>query len=275
MPRAYVAPWPQSQYNELMSAPRVYRTEAIVLRHSRFAEADRLLTLFTPHYGKLRVVAKGVLRPTSHLAGHLETFTRSQLLLARTRTLDIVTQAQAVESYAPLREDLQRASVALYAVEVLDRLSEEHGENYPAYHLLLLYFQWLSTVQETDLPTRYFEMQLLELTGYRPELYTCLHCKRTLAPEVNAFSGVAGGVLCPPCSLGDAEARPISVTALKVLRLLQDGDLAQVRRLRLSPPLARELEQHMRHYLPHVTERELRSTAFLDAVRATQPPSTT
>ena len=254
-----------------MTASRVYRTEAIVLRHVRFGDADRLLTLFTPHYGKLRVVAKGVLRPTSRLAGHLEVFARSALLLARTRTFDIVTQAQTLESNAAIREDLQRTSSALYAAELLDRLSEERHENYPAYALFLSFLEWLSTVQEPELPVRYFEMQLLELSGYRPELYICLNCKRPLSEEANAFSGAAGGALCPQCALGDPEARTVSVATQKVLRLLQKGDLAQARRLRLTEPLTRELEQLMRLYLPHVTERDLRSTAFVDVVRATPP----
>ena len=252
-----------------MSTPRVYRTEAVVLRHARYDEAGRILTLFTPNYGKLRAIAKGVLRPTSRLAGHLEVLSRSALLLAHTRTLDIVTQAQTVESYLTIRQDLGRTSIALYAVELLDRLSEDHYESYAAYQLLLTFLQWLSAVQQPDLPIRYFEMQLLELSGYRPELYMCLQCKSPLQPQLNAFSPAAGGGLCPQCASDNPEARPISVNALKVLRLLQGNDHAQIRRLRLDSPLARELEQLMRHYMPHITERELRSAAFIDAVRAT------
>ena len=254
-----------------MTAPRIYRTEAIVLRHARYGEAGRLLTLFTPGYGKLRVVAKGALRPTSHLAGHLELFSCSSLLIARTRTLDIVSQAQTVEGFPSIREDLGKVSSALYVAELLERLSEEHAENYPAYRLLLAVLQWLCTAAGQDLPVRFFEMRLLETTGYRPELYACLRCKQQLAPTLNAFSGIAGGALCAQCALGEPDARPLSVNALKVLRLLQRGEIEDIRRLRLDAPVARELEQHMRYYLPHVTERELRSAAFVEAVRATQP----
>ena len=230
-----------------------------------------MLTLFTPSYGKLRVVAKGVLRPTSHLAGHLELFSRSSLLLTHTRTLDLVTQAQNVESFSSIREDLGKVSSALYAAELLERLSEEHAENYPAYQLLLAVLQWLSTAVVQDLPLRFFEMRLLEITGYRPELYVCLHCKQQLGPVLNAFSGIAGGALCSQCGVGNPDARPLSVNALKVLRLLQRGEMTDIRRLRLDAPIARELEQHMRYYLPHVTERELRSAAFVEAIRAIQP----
>lgn len=254
-----------------MTTPRIYRTEAIVLRHARYGEAGRLLTIFTPHLGKLRVVAKGVLRPTSHMAGHLEVLTRATLLIAHSRSFDIVTQAQTLDSNIVLRDDLQRMSRALYVAELVDRLSEEHHENYLAYQQFLQALQWLTTAEDLDVPIRFFELRLLDLSGYRPELYVCLQCKQTLQEEPNGFSGAAGGTLCPRCALGDAEARTVSVAAQKVLRLLLSGDLARAQRLRLTAAVSRELDAHMRHYLPHLTERDLRSAAFLDAVRATQP----
>lgn len=252
-------------------APQTYRTEAVVMRHTRYGEAGRLLTLFTPTYGKLRAQAKGVLRPTSRLAGHLEVLTRSSLLLAHTRTFDLVTQAETMESYAPLRASLPRMSAGLYALELLDQVSEESHESYGQYHLLVRTLAWLAEAPEPDLPLRYFEMQLLEHGGYRPELQTCLHCQQPLRPELNAFSAEAGGCLCAPCGAVLPHARPVTVNALKVLRLLQQGSLPQVKRLRLDAGLSRELEQHLRAYLPHVTERELRTTAFVDAVRASAP----
>src|ERR687885_415233 len=89
----------------------VYRTEAIILRRSDFGEADRILTLYTPRYGKRRAIAKGVRKTTSRLAGHVELFTRVQLRLAEGRNLDIVTQAQIIAPYRALREDLERISL--------------------------------------------------------------------------------------------------------------------------------------------------------------------
>ena len=113
---------------------RVYRTEAVVLRHSDFGEADRLLTVFTPYMGKLRLLAKGVRKPGSRKAGHLDLFTRTQLLVARGRNLDIITQAQTIEPYLPLRRDLWRMSHGCYAAELLDSFSEEQSEKIYARH---------------------------------------------------------------------------------------------------------------------------------------------
>src|SRR5437868_15487036 len=97
----------------LMSArEHLYKSEAIVLKRINLGEADKILTIFTPHFGKLRVVSKGVRKVTSRLAGHVELFTRSQMLLARARNLDIVTQSETVDAYWPLHDDLSRLAHA-------------------------------------------------------------------------------------------------------------------------------------------------------------------
>src|SRR5512136_3333508 len=111
------------------SRERVSRAEAIVLRHMDWGEADRLLWLFTRETGKIRAVAKGVRKPRSRKSGHLEPFTRVNLLLAQGRDLPIITQAEMIESHLPLRENLRRMGYAAYIVELLDRFTYEEGEN--------------------------------------------------------------------------------------------------------------------------------------------------
>jgi DNA repair protein RecO (recombination protein O) len=114
---------------------------------------------------------------------------------------------------------------------------------------------------------RYFEMQLLQETGYRPQLDPCVSCRAALRPTANFWSAAAGGVLCPDCSAGEPLARALSLGALKVLRLLQRGSLADAARVRLTKALAQELERHLREYIRYVLERDVRSIGFVDAVR--------
>ena len=93
---------------------RSIRVHAIVLRHADWGEADRLVTLFTREQGKLRAVAKGARKITSRKAGHLEPFTHVKLQLARGRSLFIVTQADTVDAYIPLRETLVMDKVLIF-----------------------------------------------------------------------------------------------------------------------------------------------------------------
>src|SRR3989304_6583825 len=171
-----------------MPPPRVYKTEAIVLRQRKLGEADKIIVLYTPNYGKLEAVSKGVRRPKSRLAGHLEVLTYTSAMLAQGRNLDVVTQAQAIESFAPLREDLDRLSRAIYAAELVDRFSPEGAESFHIFQLLLATLRRLAAGASADVALRCFEMQLLNLAGFQPQLPSCLGCRRPLTPVPHYFS---------------------------------------------------------------------------------------
>src|SRR5210317_1455264 len=112
-----------------MARERTYRTEAIVLRRTDFGEADRLLTLYSREHGKIKGIAKGARKPQSRKTGHVELFMRSRFFLAKGRDLDIITQAEAIDSYVALRSDLVRTTYASYAVELLDRFTVEEDKH--------------------------------------------------------------------------------------------------------------------------------------------------
>ena len=250
-----------------MSRERLYRTEAIILRRSDFGEADRLLTFFTPHRGKLRAVAKGARKPTSRKSGHLELFCHTRLLLARGRNLDIVTQAETVEPFLPLREDLLRTTYAYYAAELVDRFLGDEDENRPVFDLLLSVFGWLGQADDLALAARFFELRLLALVGYQPQFFQCVSCQTQIEPAINFFHPGEGGVLCPRCGEGRSEASPLSLNALKVLRFLQTRDYDTIRLLRVRPLLHTALEAIMLHYITYTLERDLKSVDFLRHLR--------
>jgi DNA repair protein RecO (recombination protein O) len=253
-----------------VSRGRLYRTEAIVIKRSDFGEADRLLTLYTPDLGKIRVIAKGVRKPTSRKSGHVELFTHAQLLVARGRNLDIVTQAETLHAFRPLREDLLRTTYAYYAAELLDRFVKEGVENKPLFDLLLATLGWLGASGDLAMAARFYELRLLALAGYQPQLFQCVSCRATIEPVTNFFDPDRGGVVCPRCGHGSREnagLKPISLNALKVLRFLQTRDYETCSRLRISPGLHRELEAVMQRYITYILERNLKSVAFLQTLR--------
>ena len=171
------------------------RVEAVVLRHTDWGEADRLLSLFTREAGKLRSVAKGVRRLRSRKAGHLEPFTRVALMLARGRDLWIVTQAETVDAFQPLREDLVRTGYAAYVIELLDRFTYEEGENRPLYSLLVDTLGRVALEPDPFLSVRYYEMRLLDIVGFRPNLFHCVQCGNEIKAQDQFFSAEKGGVL--------------------------------------------------------------------------------
>jgi DNA repair protein RecO (recombination protein O) len=246
---------------------RLYRTEAVILRRQDMGETDRLLTLFSPAQGKLRAVAKGVRRPGSRKAGHLEPFSRVDLLLARGRELDVITQAEAVSLYPHLREDLLRLGQAAYLVELVDRFAVEQ-EGHPAlYRLLVDMLAELDAGQEPGAVLRYYQLRLLELVGYQPELFRCLSCGEALQPVAQFFSVSEGGVRCPHCGPTQLDSRPLSLSALKVLRHNQRSAFAEAAAPRIAPAVAQEVEALLEAYLSYLLERKLRAPDFVRDVQ--------
>jgi len=251
----------------MMDRERLYRTEAIVLKRSDFFEADRLLTLYTPKLGKIRAIAKGVRKPTSRKGGHVELFTHSQLLIAKGRNLDIVTQAETIHPFLPLREDLLRITYAHYAAELVDRFTEEGVENRSLFELLLNTLGWIGEASDLNLVMRFFELCLLGHVGYRPQLFHCVRCGARIEPVANFFSPEDGGVLCPKCGEAEPQARPISLNALKALRFLQTRDYALCQRLKIGEKLHSELEKIMHDYITYILGMDLKAADLLDRLR--------
>ncbi len=245
---------------------RLYRTEGIIVRRTDTGEADRILTLYTPDRGKLHLVARGVRRPGSRLAGHLELLSHSTFLIARARTLDIVTQAQTLHAFAGIRQDLERIGWACYLAELVERLTVE-AENEPVFALLLEALEYLEQGRDAELLARSFELHLLGYLGYRPQVFCCVSCEEPLEPRAHTFSASLGGVLCPQCRERDRRARPLSLEALKVLRYLLRNGLGEATRLRLNAARRREVEEVLHDYIRAILEREPNSVAVLQTLR--------
>lgn len=249
-----------------MRQQRLRRTEAIVLRETDYGEADRILTLLTPG-GKLRAVAYGIRRPTSRKVGHLGLFCRAQVMLARGRDLDTISQAEGLEQFEGIRGDLLRFTYACYVGELADRFAQEEEESRPLYELVVSTLRRLGGEPHPRVWVRYFELHLLSLGGYQPELFSCVNCRAAILPETNFLSLEQGGLLCSRCGQDQSRARAVSINAQKVLRYMQSRGPDDVGRLRIAGATHAEIESLLRFYLEYTLERELRSVAFLHRLR--------
>jgi len=248
---------------------RSFRVDAVVLRHSDYGEADRLLTLYTRQLGKTRAVAKGARKIASRKAGHIEPFTHVKLQLAQGRDMLILTQADTVDAYQPLREDLILTSHASYVIELLDRFTyQDETENSAIFNLLTATLARLASKSDTWLVIRYYEMRLLDHLGFRPQLFECANCRREILPEDQSFSFSAGGVICPRCGQGLRNVTPISVETLKYLRHFQRSNYADASKAHPTLEVQNEAESLMQGYFTYLLERELNTPGFLKSIKA-------
>jgi DNA repair protein RecO (recombination protein O) len=183
--------------------PGSFKTEAIVLRSIRYAEADRVLHLYTPGRGRVGAVAKGVRRVKSRLGGRLEPLSRVRLVLHEGRgELCTISQADSVHAHAALRERRASLERATQACEAVLRLLDSTEPNPPAYNLLCHELALLDASADAARRAQAlaFRLKLLLAAGFAPELASCAACGE--AEHLGAFSPSAGGVVCAGCEAG-------------------------------------------------------------------------
>ncbi len=260
-----------------MSKPaRQFRTQAIVLSRRDFGESDRLLTLFTPDYGKISAIAKGARKPQSKVSGHVELFARTDVMIHKGRNLDILAQAELIDPYLGLREDLTRGAYANYIAELLDRFTAD--EDVSQSDLFVLLHQTLQRIADDDddprLATRFYELMLLDLVGFRPELMECVVKREPLLPQAHFFSNEEGGIVsqlaAPQMSSGLVS---IDFNTLKLLRHMQRNEkkYERVRSLKVTPEQHAHAERIMLGYIAHLLESKLQTIDFIRRLRQFTP----
>ena len=249
-----------------MAPPRSYHCEALTLKKFPMGETDLLVTLYTRERGKVRIMARGARRSSSKLVGHFEPLTQVKLFLAQGRDLDYVNQAQVLSGFASLKENLGAITKGLYLAELVDGFGSESNPNESLYHLVIDTLHAIEADPDSDLPLRFFELHLLQVSGLMPELYRCVECRSSLALGHHRFSPNLGGTLCFDCNPTDARLRPLSLRALKVLRLLHRTRMAELPALTMNAALARELKALLGVTIQYWLDKEIHSNSFLEHV---------
>ena len=249
----------------MTTTPKIYKTEAIVLKHFALGETDYLVTLYAPYMGKLKAVAKGARRVKSKLGGHLEPLMQASFLINKGQNLDTISQAEVLDGFRTVREDLERLSKALYMVELVDSITPDEQPNYPMYRLLLEALRSLSD-DSSLLLLPFFQLRLLDHAGFMPELYQCVECSSIISPDMHYFTPDGGGTICVSCHPKNLTVLPLSLNSLKVLRFLQKEEYAKVEGLHIKATTASELSRLLGTLLEFTLGREVKATRFLNQV---------
>lgn len=144
---------------------RGFKTEGIILERRDFGEADRVLTVFSLHRGKISVLAKGVRRISSRRAGNVELVNRVSMYLYQAKGLPILTEAESLDTYETLKTDLTLSTYAYHILELVDKLTAENQENRILYEYLLEVLKKLSN-NPRQLIVRAFEAKILSNLGF-------------------------------------------------------------------------------------------------------------
>jgi DNA repair protein RecO (recombination protein O) len=240
----------------------LYKDEAVVLRTMRLGEADRIVTLVGRNNGKIRAVVKGVRRTKSRFGGRLEPFSYVSLVLWKGKSeLHTVTQAEVLDPFRAVKEDLDLYALGSVMLEACDRVAQEAEGSSRVLNLLVEALRRLST-DGSPLVLAGFLLQLSAISGFAPSMDQCAECGR----PASWFSPGQGGAVCPGCRSFDAEE-----VGTAVLELMSDlaGSLTVPSKLPGCPPTVEQAAtagRLARFYTEYHLERRLKSAAAAEAM---------
>lgn len=243
-----------------------YKTRGIVIKRMNFGEADRILTILTERFGKVKAMAKGVRKSTSKLGGHLEPFMIVEFQLYEGKTFYTITGAEIISEFPEIHSDLKKTAKVFVIGELVDNFLHEHEKSERIYQILS---QILLLIEhnEKNFLVNAFALKLIESAGFQPEFYECVHCKEKIKEENNFWDDIEGGVICRECKAKSGHGVEISNEFIKSLRFIEQNDFEQIEKLRLNKTLEEEIDRILENYIRSILDKNIKSKKFLNNVK--------
>jgi len=242
------------------------KTEAIVLGQHSFGEADKVVTLYTKEFGKLKAVARGVRRIKSKFGSSMELFSHNQLMLhmPRKRDLYLITGSNIIRTHKELRENLDSFITASCVAELVDKLTEPEEPNRHLFSLILETFRQIPK-QDRDIIIAIFVTKFLVNAGYKLNLEKCVLCETPISlTEQKKLSIQHGGILCPKCQSRDVQAIDVTALAVNYLKNFEIVNLAKVEKIDIDASVKKELKRMVDFYLSYHLHSRLKTEEFME-----------
>lgn len=236
----------------------------------KLGEADKVVRILSEKEGIIDAVAKGIRRTKSKFGGRLEPFTYSDLHLYQGRNLDIILQAEIINPFKLIREDLRKVALASISCDLILRSQVEKSSERPL-NLLLFFLSELEKAKDgLKILLLIFEARLLSLLGYQPILDVCCLCGSPLEGRRFSFDFGGGGVICGSCRLTTAASLHISGSSLLLLRWLFERSPQQWQEISDHSKGIAEVEELLEKYFTYYLEKRPKSYQFLRLMESTE-----
>ena len=190
------------------------KLQAFVLSNSDYGESDRIVSLFTLEHGRMKGFARGARNSHKRFGPALEPFARIDLQLNHKEGLSSLRSADVISLYSGIRSELSAIAHGLYACELVECLTPE-GQPLPRlYRLMASYLEWLDSGRIEESDRRMFEINLLNILGYRPSLEGCSRCGANFG-SIGALMQQGGELVCRFCAASGRQISPSSLQGLK------------------------------------------------------------
>jgi len=249
---------------------RLFQTDGIVLKSIKLNESDKIVTIFSQNYGKIKAIAKGIRKTKSQFGSSLENLTLVKILAFKGKNLSIVSQTEIIHSFFSQCKDLNRYGLAIHCAEIVDQISADEDPNKSMYELFKDTLILLKNERNPVLLVESFKWKLFTTLGYQPELNRCVHChQQCKKKQYHIFDIQKGGIICPSCrEASNYYQIEISNYCLRLLKRIIDADLCMIHNKKVVQSALYELIKITDQYMSYHFEIENRSKQFLNKLKS-------
>lgn len=244
------------------------KVEGIVIKSTDYGEANKVITLYTREAGKIGLMARGAKKTNSRFSSASQLFTYGTYLFYPSSGLGGLQQADVIDGFRHIQEDIFSTAYAAYIVELLYRLTEDKRPNPYLFELLYQGLHYMNEEVDPEVIKFMFELKMLPVAGIAPELDQCVRCHATEGHF--SFSVREGGFLCHRCESIDPNRFQLSKTAVKLLRLFYHFDMTRLGHVDLKRETKNELKQVIDAYYEAYSGLHLKSKRFLEQMERLQ-----
>ncbi|MGE4543342.1 MAG: DNA repair protein RecO [Pedobacter sp.] len=242
-----------------------YSSDAVILHHLDYGEADRIVTFFSLERGLVKGFARQARKSRKRFGAALEPFSTVHVRWQTQRGGDLVTiqDADLIDLRAGLRHNLLALALAAYGCELIENLLGEIGPQPEAYQLLNAFLNHVHRQGGSPDARLIFELRMLYLAGYEPHLLHCSRCGGPVSTEQVAFSASLGGGLCLDC-VGGADVQRLSPLSLGTLSRILQAPPTLFEGFRFGPQTLQEGGNAVTSMLKQHLCRPMKSLSFLN-----------
>jgi len=239
----------------------IQKTKAIVLKKFDFRETSIICTFYTPEFGKLKGILKGIRNDPKKFASRLEAFSLNEIIFYPTKTgeLHLVSAADLMENFDNIRKDLDLIAAASYSVDLVDALMQVEDNNNEIFEILMSTLNELNNLNNNiEKVLAIFQIKALSSSGFKPHLESCVICSKQLG-LVTRFSNALGGLLCSSCAHKDKQSRSIFRGTIATVLHIQRNSWEKLLNLGLHPQVKQELRIILSNFIEFHLERKLKT----------------
>jgi len=253
----------------------LFKTNAIVIRSHHYGESDKIVTFFTQDFGKIKGIAKGARRSKKRFQNALDLFSHIRLMFFDREGMGLVRaeNCDILHTFPKIREDLKKIFYGNYYLELVNEMAGERETNGEAFDLLLSFLLTLEAMEAQEEQLRMFEIRMLSLFGYRPNMRRCSLCKRDWddLKEISSvfFSLEKGALVCKQCSNALNNLIPLSLGTARLIDRVSQMELEKIHRLKFTFQALSESRELLPKFITYQLGKELKSLKVLRGVYLT------